>query len=100
MNGIPFFTPLYSTKPKVCLVYHVHSHHFREELPWPLSTIAVTLETKIVPFIYRNTRFLTISESSRLEMERVHMSHHPIEIIESGVPARARPREESLNEPT
>ena len=23
-NGIPFFTPLYSRKPKICLVHHIH----------------------------------------------------------------------------
>ena len=97
MNGIPFFTPLFSTKPKVCLVYHVHSHHFREELPWPISELAVAVETKLVPFLYRNTRFLTISESSRLEMERLHMSRRPIEIIESGVPAELVPGPKAAN---
>jgi glycosyltransferase involved in cell wall biosynthesis len=95
MNGIPFFTPLFSTKPKVCLVYHVHSFHFREELPWPVSALAVMLETKIVPFIYRNTSFLTISASTKFEMERLRLSRRPIEVIESGVPAELVPGEKA-----
>lgn len=85
MNGIPFFSPLFSTKPKVCLVYHIHSHHFKTELPPIIGHVAAFVETKIVPLVYRNTRFLTISESTRSEMEALHMSRFPIEIIHSGV---------------
>ncbi len=91
MNGVPFFTPLFSSKPKACLLYHVHSHHFRQELPWPLSDLAVAIETKLVPFIYRRTRFLTISESSAAEMRELKITRLPLEIIHSGVSDDMRP---------
>lgn len=85
MNGIPFFTPLFSTKPKVCLVYHVHSHHFRTELPPVLAQFAIFVETKLVPLIYRRTGFVTISESTRREMLELRMTKIPITLIHSGV---------------
>lgn len=85
MNGIPFFTPLFTTKPKVCLVYHIHSHHFLQELPGPIGRLASAVETKLVPAIYKRTPFLTISESTRAEMESFKMSAMPIGLIYSGV---------------
>lgn len=85
MNGIPFFTPLFSTKPKSCLIYHIHSHHFRDELPPVLSNIAIWVETKLVPFVYRRCNFVTISDSTKAEMEKLKMSSLPIGLIHSGV---------------
>ena len=85
MNGFPFFTPIVSGKPKACLVYHVHATHFRDELPGPLADIAIAIETKLVPWIYRRTRFLTISASSARELVEYRITDLPIEIIHSGV---------------
>ena len=33
-NGIPFFTPLFSRKPKLMIMHHVHQHVFFKELPF------------------------------------------------------------------
>ncbi len=85
MNGFPFFTPLFSRKPKVCLLYHVHAKHFRDELPEPLATLAVAIETKVVPFIYRRTRFVTISDSSANDIREIGITPLPLKIIYSGV---------------
>ena len=32
-NGMPFFSPLFSMKPKICVVYHVHRELFKNHLP-------------------------------------------------------------------
>jgi glycosyltransferase involved in cell wall biosynthesis len=91
MNGIPFFTPLFSTKPKVCLVYHIHAHHFLSELPPLIGHVAAFVETRLVPLIYRRTSFMTISESTKSEMQALHMSRLPIEIVYSGVSGELQP---------
>jgi glycosyltransferase involved in cell wall biosynthesis len=91
MNGIPFFSPLYSMKPKVCLIYHVHAQHFRDELPRAVANIAVWMESKLVPLVYRFTRFVTISESTRQELRRLAISNLPIAMIHSGVPSNHVP---------
>lgn len=95
MNGIPFFSPLFSTKPKVCLVHHLHSPHFREELPWPLSSIAAAVETKLVPLVYRRVPFITVSDSTRSEMEKHRMSRLPIKLVHNGVSASLVPGEKA-----
>jgi glycosyltransferase involved in cell wall biosynthesis len=87
MNGIPFFTPLFSTKPKVNLIYHVHSHHFRDELPPVIAQLAIFVETRLVPLIYRRTPFVTISESTKQEMLDLGMTRLPVTLIHSGVTA-------------
>jgi len=91
MNGLPFFTPLYSMKPKVCLIYHVHAHHFRDELPRGISDVAVWVECRLVPFVYRATRFATISDSTKREMRGLGISRLPIATIHSGVSSDHRP---------
>jgi glycosyltransferase involved in cell wall biosynthesis len=95
MNGIPFFTPLFSTKPKVCIVHHVHAHHFRAELPRPIAALATACETRLVPLIYRRTRFLTVSASTKCELEELRMSRFPIEVIKNGVAPGHVPGEKS-----
>ncbi|RJR16481.1 glycosyltransferase [Candidatus Microgenomates bacterium] len=67
-NGLPFFTPIYARIPKFLLIHHVHQNVFREHLPFPLSTLAVTLETKIMPLVYHGQKIITVSNSSRNEI--------------------------------
>ncbi len=95
MNGIPFCSPIFSTKPKICLVYHIHAHHFLSELPAPFGLVAAAVETKLAPIIYRNTKFMTISNSTRGELERRRMTRLPIGLIYSGVSAQLVPGEKS-----
>lgn len=67
-NGIPFFTPLFVRVPKVLLIHHVHQNVFREHLGFPLSQIGVFLETKLMPFVYRNQHIITVSDSSKKDI--------------------------------
>jgi glycosyltransferase involved in cell wall biosynthesis len=85
MNGMPFFTPVFSLKPKVCLLFHRHTKHFLEELPRPLGRLAAWVETSVVPFVYRRTRFITISKTSLDEMKHSRMSRLPIGVVHGGV---------------
>ena len=86
MNGFPFFTPLYSWKPKVCLIHHLHAAHFREELPRWLAELAVAIETRLVPLVYAKTRFVTVSESTKGEIEAHGITKLPVLLVHNGVP--------------
>jgi glycosyltransferase involved in cell wall biosynthesis len=70
-NGIPFFTPLYADIPKVLLIHHVHQEVFRKHLPFPLSKIALFLESFLMPNLYRFIPIVTISKSSRDDIIRL-----------------------------
>lgn len=79
-NGIPFFTPLFSRKKKILLIYHIHKDVWFKEKRFPLSYIGYFLETKLMPFVYRNTSLVTISESSKEEIKKI-MPNNVIDII-------------------
>lgn len=85
-NGIPFFTPLYINKPVFLLIHHIHQEVFREHLVWPLSLIAQTIESKLMPFVYKNTNIITVSESSKEEIIKLGLgTNNSIKIIHPGI---------------
>ncbi len=92
-NGIPFFTPLFVSKPIIGLVHHVHQEVFRTGLRFPLAQIAKFLEGKLMPQVYKKIKMITISKSSKEGMEKIGFGKHlPIEIINPGVDlARFKP---------
>ena len=84
-NGVPFFSPLYSLKPKLCLIFHVHVDVFRKHLPWPVSEVFVWLETWLVPRLYRGAKFVAISEDTRRAMREARLTDRPVGMVYSGV---------------
>lgn len=84
-NGIPFFTPLFVFRPKVAILYHVHKQVFFRELPFYLAWIPYFLEVVVMPILYRRTKFITISNSSRNEMVKCGFKDSNIKIIYPGV---------------
>lgn len=85
-NGIPFFTPLYARIPVFLLIHHVHQEVFREHLAFPFSTIARFLEATVMPFVYRNNRVITVSESSKKEIITLRLAKSDnVEIVHPGI---------------
>jgi glycosyltransferase involved in cell wall biosynthesis/O-antigen/teichoic acid export membrane protein len=83
-NGVPFFTPLYAKEKVYSLLFHVHQDVFYRYLPKPLAAFASILENRVMPYAYNHAQFLTISESSRRDMEKLDL-HHNVEIIFPGI---------------
>lgn len=84
-NGIPFFTPLYAKEPVYCLVHHIHQDVFRKSLIWPLSALARFLEKDAMPLVYRNSNFITVSDSSKREMQVLQVTDKDIQIVHPGI---------------
>lgn len=84
-NGIPFFTPLYSRKPKFLLIHHVHQEVFRKSLITPLAALATFLETKLMPVVYKNIQVITVSPSSKEEILKHNLTATDPMIIYNGV---------------
>lgn len=97
-NGIPFFTPLYAREPVYSLMHHVHQEVFRKSLIWPVSAVAAVIENSLMPWIYRNTQFITVSNSTRDEMEKLGIRGSGIHVVNPGVDlARFKPGKISPN---
>jgi cellulose synthase/poly-beta-1,6-N-acetylglucosamine synthase-like glycosyltransferase/glycosyltransferase involved in cell wall biosynthesis len=85
-NGIPFFTPLYTRKPVILLIHHVHQEVFRDFLQFPLKQIAKLLEGQLMPALYWNKHVVTVSESSKKEIKKLGIIRPGnIDVVHNGV---------------
>jgi glycosyltransferase involved in cell wall biosynthesis len=90
-NGIPFFSPFYSIKPRLLLMFHVHRDVFMRHLPWPLSHLFTAIESKFMPFVYGGASLVTISDDTRVEMQRAGITNVPIPVAHPGVDESLEP---------
>ncbi len=93
INGVPFFSPLYSKAPVVAVVHHIVGWPiFKRELPFPMSIVGY-LGEKSIPTFYRNCDFVTVSASTRKELEEFGIQSGLITVIQNGIdlPAKIAP---------
>jgi glycosyltransferase involved in cell wall biosynthesis/O-antigen/teichoic acid export membrane protein len=86
VNGITFLTPLWLRTPRLVLVHHIHRRHYVEEMGRRRGKIAAfLLETLPLRLLYRDARFLTVSESAAGEIAEHGVPAESIEIVRNGV---------------
>ena len=88
--GLPFFTPFFAEARKIAIVHHLTGRIVFKEIPWPAAVISYLFE-RAIPSIYRNVRFVTVSESSRKEMMNLGISPNKIHIVYNGVDGALSP---------
>jgi len=64
INKVPFFTPLYASSPVLAIVPHLFGATAFREASAPVAALVWAHES-LIPFVYRHTPFLAISESTR-----------------------------------
>jgi glycosyltransferase involved in cell wall biosynthesis len=84
-NGMPFFVPLWSRRPTVCLVNHVHTELWALRLPRPLAAVGRFTETALMPRAHRKNLFLTVSSSTAEALGAIGVSQDRIRQICNGV---------------
>lgn len=84
-NGLPFFTPLYAEEKIFLLIHHVHQEVFRKSLVPPFSWIALFLEKRVMPMVYKKTRIITVSPSSKADILRHKLTFKDPSIVYNGV---------------
>ncbi|HYK08159.1 MAG TPA: glycosyltransferase, partial [Candidatus Eisenbacteria bacterium] len=84
-NGIPFFTPLYTNTKTFLLIHHVHQEVFRKSLRPPFSWLALFLEARAMPFIYKKTQVITVSPSSKADILKHKLTKQEPIIVYNGV---------------
>ena len=84
-NGIPFFSPLFSLKPKICLMHHVHRDVFKKHLPRAISPFFIWLEGWVMPRLYKKSRFVAVSEDTRREMREWSFGENSIGLVYNGI---------------
>lgn len=88
-HGIPFFTPLYVTKPKLAVLQEVTKEvWFKNPLVFPLNLIVGFLGFITEPFIflfYKNTKFMVGSNSAKEDLIKFGIKDTNITIVPHGV---------------
>ncbi len=82
--AIPWLTPIFLRKPRLCIIYQVAGEIFQHELPRPLSKVAIGLE----PWIYRvywNTKIVTCSDSTKMDLVQLGLSRNNITVVKPGL---------------
>ncbi len=95
-NGIPFFSPIYARIPVVLVVHHVHQDVFQKHLWFPFSYVAMFLEKKLMPWIYKDSLLVTVSQSSKKEIVKHKFAESKrVTVIEPGI---INPSEQLISE--
>jgi glycosyltransferase involved in cell wall biosynthesis len=84
-NGMPFFVPMWSRRPTVCLVNHVHTDLWAVRLPRPLAAVGRYTESTLMPLAHRNNLFLTVSASTAAALAEIGVSEDRIRMVTNGV---------------
>jgi len=89
-NGIPFFAPLWTRTPAVCVVHHIHREQWRQHFPRPVAAFGWMLERLALRHVHRNSRYFTVSASTAEALEALGVARERIDVAVIGVEA---PRE-------
>jgi glycosyltransferase involved in cell wall biosynthesis len=84
-NGMPYLAPLWTSKPVVCLVNHVHTELWRLRFPPPIANIGQLTESRVMPWVHRRNLFLTVSASTFAALQDIGVATDRIRLICNGV---------------
>jgi glycosyltransferase involved in cell wall biosynthesis len=84
-NGMPFFAPLWSRRPMICLVNHVHTDLWRLRMPRPVAAVGRYTESALMPRAHRKNLFLTVSMSTAEALATIGVAPERIRQICNGV---------------
>ena len=99
-NGMPFLSPIWCRGPRVAWLHHVHGAMWKMVLPPNLAGVGELIESRIAPPIYRRTRVVTLSESSKQEMvEKLRFRPQRVDVVPPGIDPRFQPGAERAPQP-
>lgn len=84
-NGMPYLAPLWTRRPVVCLVNHVHTELWRLRFPEPLAALGRVTESSVMPWVHRRNLFVTVSASTFSALTDIGVGTDRIRLICNGV---------------
>lgn len=84
LNKLPFCAPAYSAVPVLAVDHHLFGRSAFLQAAWPVAATVVATEA-LIPWVYRKTPFLAVSQSSRDELVARGISPDRIGLIHNGV---------------
>lgn len=94
-NGMPYFSPLWTIgKPSTVWLHHMHADMWRQTFADKpiVGALGERLETKIAPKLYRRSRIVTLSTSSKDELVgEMGFRADRVDVVPPGIDARFSP---------
>lgn len=84
INKIPFFTPLFHKLPVLVIIPHLFSDSVFKEINFILG-LYIYLSEKPVPKVYKNFKFMVISESTKKDLVSRKIPAENIFVVECGI---------------
>lgn len=87
-NGMPFFSPVWSSGPRVAWMHHLHDTMWEMTLPPRLAKIGRAIEFDIAPPLYRlrRTPIVTLSNSSKAQLvDRLGFKDSAVSVVPVGI---------------
>ena len=98
-NGLPFFTPVYSTKPKLMLIHHLHKGQWFKQFSLPVAVVGFLLELLVMPLVYKVTKIITVSPSTLHELVEGGFPQKSIFVAYNSIPPKVGGSFAKANEP-
>lgn len=84
-NGVPFWAPLVAGDlPVINIVHHVHRDQWSAVFGPKVARLGWLLESRLAPFVYRRSRYVTVSKSTRSELEELGVDPGRVDLVYSG----------------
>lgn len=83
MTSYPLYTPVY-TRPDLVIVHNIKGSDYFDVHPFWKASIGY-LSEKSIPFIYLDIPFVSVSQSTKKNLERLGIRDSRIEVIPNGV---------------
>ena len=91
-NGMPFVSPLWARGPRIVFLHHFHGAMWRMVLPPRLARLGEVMERRVAPPLYRRTKIVTLSDSSRDELvEEMGLRPDRIDVVPPGIDSAFSP---------
>jgi glycosyltransferase involved in cell wall biosynthesis len=84
LNKVPFYSPVYSKVPVLALCHHLFGEVAFRQVPWPVAAVVYGAEL-LIPPLYREPPFVSISESSKADLVRRGIAAERIRVSHCGV---------------
>ncbi len=83
-NGVPFLSRLFTRRPVVVLVHHVHREQWPVVYGRVVARLGWWLESRLAPVVYRGCQYVAVSQVTKAELVELGVREDDIAVIHNG----------------